>query len=295
MSRIQGVYAAVPTPLTADASKVDIENIYKQVDRLVDAGIHGVVTTGTTGEFPALTTEEHKSVIKGYVDAAKGRIPVVAGIGSNSTQHAIEMAQYSEKVGVVACMIVPPFYDPLSFKALYQFYEDVCGSINIPVMYYNLPGATGIHLTADQLRELGNIKGFDYMKDTSGNAKEHADMLTNPSGKITAFNGWDTLTFFAMAHGAEACVWGVASVVPKECVELWNALAVEKNLEKGRELWKYLWQVSDYLESVNYPAGIKAGCELIGCPAGPVRRPTLPLEKEEVERFKKILNQRKYK
>lgn len=295
MTKLQGILAAVPTPFTADASKVDLPNIAKQVERFVDAGLHGLVTTGTTGEFTTLEDDEYKSVIKAYVDAAKGRIPIVAGVGCNSTKKAIEMCQYSEKVGATAVMVVPPFYDPLSFKALYKFYEDVCGSISIPLMYYNLPGATGVHLTADQIRELGQIKGFDYMKDTSGNAKELADLLTNPVDNFTAFNGWDTLTYFAMSHGAQAGVWGVASVVPKECVELWNTLAVKKDLEKAREQWKFLWKVSDFLEGVNYPAGIKAGMEIVGSPAGPLRLPTLPLEKEEIERFTKILSERKYK
>lgn len=292
--KIEGIIAAVPTPLTADAKAVDLENIKAQVERLAEAGIHGIVTTGTTGEFPALSLEEHKSVIKAYVDAVAGRFPVIAGLGFNSTQLAIEMAQYSEKVGADACMIVPPFYDPLPFKALYKFFEDVCGSISIPVMYYNLPGATGVHLTAEQFRELSKIKGFDYMKDTSGNAKELADLLTNPPDGLQPFNVWDTLTFFAMSHGARASVWGVASIVPKECVELWNTFTKEKNLEKAREQWKFLWEVSDFLESVCYPTGIKAGLEIIGHPAGPVRAPTLPLEQKDYDRLKKILSKRKY-
>lgn len=294
MTKLQGIFAAVPTPLTSDASGIDLPNIAKQVDRLADAGIHGIVTTGTTGEFPALTTEEHKNTIKTYIDEAKGRFLVIAGLGSNSTKHAIEMAQFSEKAGAAAVMVVPPFYDPLSFKALYKFYEDVCGAISIPLMYYNLPGATGVHLTADQIRKLGDIKGFDYMKDTSGNAKEHADLLTNPSDNITCLNGWDTLTFFSMCHGAEAGVWGAASIVPKECVELWETIAKEKNIDKAREQWKFLWEVSDFLESVNYAAGIKAGLDIIGQSAGPLRLPTLPLEKEETEKFAKILEKRKY-
>lgn len=295
MTKFQGIFAAVPTPFTAGAEAVDIPNIAKQVERLADAGIHGIVTTGTTGEFPALTTKEHQSVIKGYIDAVKGRFPVIAGLGSNSTQHAIEMAKFSEEAGAEAVMLVPPFYDPLPFKALYKFYEDVCGSISIPVMYYNLPGATGVHLTADQIRQLAEIKGFDYLKDTSGNAKELVDLLTNHSSKITAFNGWDTLTFLALSHGAQASVWGVASVVPKECVELYNTFTKEKNLEKAREQWDFLWKVSDFLESVNYPSGIKAGLDIIGQSAGPVRLPTLPLENEEIEKFAKILEERKYK
>lgn len=295
MTKIQGIIAAVPTPLTADAKEIDIPNISKQVERLVEAGIHGIVTTGTTGELPSLTHEELKNTIKAYVDAVKGRFPVVAGIGSNITKDAIELAQFAEKTGAAAVMVVPPFYDPLSFKALYKFYEDVCGSISIPVMYYNLPGATGVHLTANQLRQLSDIKGLDYIKDTSGNAKELADLLTNPSDKVAAFNGWDTLTFFAMSHGAEAAVWGVASLAPKECVEFWDTFTKEKNLDKAREQWKFLWEISDALESINYPAGIKAGLDIIGQSAGPVRLPSLPLEKEEIENFTKILGKRKYK
>ncbi|PSK41657.1 dihydrodipicolinate synthase [Candidozyma pseudohaemuli] len=292
--KIHGIIAAVVTPMTADAQSVDLDNIKPQVDRLAEAGIHGIVTTGTTGEFPSLSLEEHKNVIKAYIDAAKGRFPVIAGLGFNSTKLAIEMAQFSESAGASACMIVPPFYDPLPFKALYKFYEDVCGSISIPVMYYNLPGATGVHLTAAQFRELSKIKGFDYMKDTSGNAKELADLLTHPPADLEPFNGWDTLTFFAMAHGAKASVWGVASVVPKECVELWNTFTKEKDIEKAREQWKFLWEMSDFFESVCYPAAVKAGLEIVGHSAGPVRAPTLALEKKEHEKLAEILMKRKY-
>ncbi|CAN6674765.1 hypothetical protein TRVA0_064S00276 [Trichomonascus vanleenenianus] len=293
--KLEGIIAAVPTPFTADGNEIDIPTIAKQVDRLAEAGVHGIVTTGTTGEFPALTIEEHKAVIKANIDAAKGRFPVIAGIGCNSTKLAIEMVQFSEKSGAAAVMVVPPFYDPLSFKALYKFYEDVCSSISIPLMYYNLPGATGIHLTADQMRELGKIKGLDYIKDTSGNAKELADVLTNPTKDFLAFNGWDTLSFFALTHGAKGNVFGVASIVPKECVELWNTLVVEKDLERAREQWKFIWEICSYLEEVSYPAGVKAGLDLLGHSVGPVRAPLLPLEQKNIDRFAEILAKRKFK
>jgi 4-hydroxy-tetrahydrodipicolinate synthase len=293
--KLEGIIAAVPTPLTADTLDIDIPTIYKLVDRLIESGIHGIVTTGTTGEFPALTVEEQKTAIKAYVDAAKQRINIIAGIGCNSTRQAIEMVQYAENQGVTACMVVPPFYDPLSFKALYKFYEDVCCSISIPVMYYNLPGATGIHLSASQIRKLGEIKNLDYLKDTSGNAKEHADLQTNQPSNITIFNGWDTLTFFSLAHGSTGIVFGVATLVPKECLELWKTMVVDKDLEKAREHWKFLWELSDFLEGVSYPAGIKAGLDILGVSAGPVRPPTLPLEDEEIARLQKILAKRKFK
>lgn len=292
--KLTGIIAAVPTPLSADAKVVDLAKIPAIVERLVEGGIHGVVTTGTTGEFPALTPDEIKSVIKAYVDAAKGRISVVAGFGFNSTDAAIDMAQYAEKAGADAIMMVPPYYEPLPFDTIYTFFEDVLGSINIPLMYYNLPGATGVHLTADQLRKLGEIKGFDYLKDTAGNAGEQVDLLTNPSSNIACFNGYDTMAFSAFALGAEAGIWGVASIIPKECAEFYQAFQ-EKDLNKAREQWKYLWEMCNILEAGSYPAGIKAGFEIIGQPVGPLRRPNLPLKKENYDELAEILSRRKYK
>lgn len=290
-----GIIAAVPTPFTADGSQVDVDNIHAQVERLVKAGIHGVVTTGTTGEFPALTPDEHKLVVKTYVEAARGRIPVVAGVGANSTRAAIDFVQHAQSVGAAAVMVVPPFYDPLDFDSLVAFYKDVTASIDIPLMYYNLPHATGVHLKADEIRTLGSIKGLDYLKDTSGNAKEQVDLLTNPPADVTVFNGWDTLTFSSMALGAKGGVWGVASIVPDEAAEFWETFAVKGDLVKAREQWKFLWAVSSFLESVNYAAGIKAGLDIVGFPAGPTRAPTQGLGSKDIERFRQILAQRKHK
>lgn len=292
--KIEGILAAVPTPLTADGKALDLENIKRQTERYIKGGIHGIVTTGTTGEFPALSVEEQKQVIKAYINAAEGRITVVSGIGCTSTEMAIEMVQFAENSGADAVMVVPPYYDPLAWKELYQFYEDVCGSINIPLIYYNLPHATGVKLDANQLRELGKIKNFDYLKDTSGNAKELTDLLTNPVEGLTAFCGWDTLTFFALAGGAEAIVWGVASIVPRECVDLWDAFQA-KDLDKARRLWKFLWEVSDFMEQGSYPVGIKTGHEIICESVGPVRKPNLPLSEEAYAKITTILAKRVYK
>lgn len=295
MSKLQGIFAAVPTPFTGDGEDLDLPFIAKEVDRLYEGGIQGIVTTGTTGEFPTLSTEEHKSVIKAYVEAATGKFKVVAGIGSNSTKHAIEMVQYAQEVGADAVMVVPPFYDPLPFDALFKYYEDVCGSIKIPLMYYHLPGATGVPLTAEQIRKLATIEGFDYMKDTSGNAVEHTDLLTHQSTTFTLFNGYDTLTFSSLAHGSRGSIWGVASIVPKECSEFFNTLVVEKDIEKAREQWKFLWEISSFLEANCYPAGIKTAHDILGYSAGPLRLPTLPLSEEATKALTKILEKRKFK
>jgi dihydrodipicolinate synthase/N-acetylneuraminate lyase len=286
---LRGILVAVTTPFTADASAVDEEVLASQVDRLVGAGVHGLVPCGTTGEFTTLSPEEYRRVIELYVNAAAGRVPVVAGVGSLSTAGAIDLAQHAERVGADAVMLVPPFYDPLDFGMLKVFLTAVAESITLPIVYYNVPGATGIRLTADQIAELGEIDGVDYLKDTSGDAVTLADLLASRGDRIKAFNGWDTLTFFGLASGAEASVWGTAGVVPELAVQLWETLAERGDLVKARELWQDLWAISDFLESVNYVAGIKAGLELIGHPAGPARAPIQPLPQVERERFAAIL------
>lgn len=286
---LRGILVAVTTPFTADASAVDEQVLASQVDRLVGAGVHGLVPCGTTGEFTTLSPEEYRRVIELYVTAAAGRVPVVAGIGALSTAGAIDLARHAERVGADAIMLVPPFYDPLDFGMLTAFLTAVAESITLPIVYYNVPGATGIRLSADQIAELGDIDGVDYLKDTSGDAVTLADLLASRGDKIKAFNGWDTLTFFGLASGAEASVWGTAGVVPELAVQLWETLAERGDLPKARELWQDLWAISDFLESVNYVAGIKAGLELIGHPAGPARLPIQPLPPAERERFAAIL------
>ena len=226
--QLKGILAAVTTPFTADASAVDEPVLAAQVDRLVGAGIHGLVPCGTTGEFTTLSPAEYRRVIELYVASTAGRVPVVAGIGALSTAEAISLAQHAEQVGADAIMLVPPFYDPLDFDTLKIFLASVAASISLPIVYYNVPGATGVRLDAGQLAELGEIDGIDYLKDTSGDAVTLADLLVNRTDKIKAFNGWDTLTFFGVASGAEASIWGTAGVVPELAVEFWNTLA-----EKG--------------------------------------------------------------
>ncbi|HEY5224489.1 MAG TPA: dihydrodipicolinate synthase family protein [Microbacteriaceae bacterium] len=286
---LHGILAAVATPFTPDGAAVDEETLRDQVDRLIAAGIHGLVPTGSTGEFAALSPQEYRRVIELYVQAAAGRVPVAPGIGSLTTAGAIDLAMHAETVGADAVMLVPPFYDPLSFESLKAFLHDVAAAITLPIVYYNIPANTGLKLTSTQLAELGEIDGVDYLKDTSGDAVALAELLAVRSGQIKAFNGWDTLTFFGIASGAEASVWGAAGVVPELAVDLWNVLAGQKDLARARELWKPLWELSDFLESGSYVAGIKAALEIVGHPAGPARLPVQPLSASERARLTGIL------
>ena len=286
---LHGILAAVTTPFTPDAEAVDEHTLADQADRLIRAGIHGLVTTGSTGEFSTLTAAEHRFVIQAYVDAADHRVPVVAGVGALSTRTAVDLAQHAEGVGADAIMLLPPFYGGVDLGTLRAFLTAVAEAITIPIVYYNIPSATGTRLTAREIADLAEIPGVDYLKDTSGDAVALTELLTAHADRIQAFNGWDTLTFYGLAAGARASVWGAAGVVPELAVQLWDTLAVKGDLGVAREQWKHLWAISDFLESVDYVAGVKTGLDLIGHPAGPARPPVQPLPAHERDRFARIL------
>jgi 4-hydroxy-tetrahydrodipicolinate synthase len=279
-----GVLPALITPFTEDGSAIDTQALAANVERLVAAGVGGLVPGGSTGEFTTLSHAERRQLTEATVDAAAGRVPVVAGTGALSTRETVELSVHAERAGAVAVMVVPPFYDPLPWRELLAHYTAVADAIDIPIMYYNLPSATGVTLTAEQLRALP----IDSLKDTGGDATAATELIQTDGP--TLLNGYDTQTFAALAAGARAVVWGVASIVPKPCVELHRLLIDDIDLPAARELWARLWPLCRFLESVSYPAAVKAGCALVGDATGPVRAPLLPLEDAAARELAEVID-----
>ena len=287
-TELRGILVAVATPMTSDTA-VDEEELARHVDWLIGHGIHGLVPTGSTGEFTTLTPDEHKLVIDIVVQAAGGRVPVFPGTGSISTALAVELSRHAVAAGADGVMVVPPFYDPPDAGMLRAYLQDISDAIDVPILYYNIPGVTGVRLSAEELAALAEIDGVRYLKDTSGDAVALTELLMRHDDRITAFNGWDSLTFLGLALGAKGSVWGAANIIPGLAVQLWETVAVHGDLEEGRRLWRQIWPICDFLEAHNYVAGVKAGMELVGRSAGPARRPVLPLSASEVETFAHIL------
>ena len=273
MSDFHGVLPALITPFTEDGSAIDGAGLAANVERLIAAGVGGLVPGGSTGEFTTLSHAERRELIELTVSAAAGRVPVVAGTGALSTAETVELSVHAERAGAAAVMVVPPFYDALSWRELLAHYAAVAQAISIPIMYYNLPSATGVTLTLEQFRELP----VTCLKDTGGDATAATELIQAADGP-TLLNGWDTLTFAALAAGVRAVVWGTASIVPEQCVQLHRLLIDEIDLPAARELWSRLWPLCSFLESQSYPAAVKAACALVGDTTGPTRAPLLPLD-----------------
>src|SRR4051812_5130854 len=238
-----GVLPALITPFTAGGDTIDTQSLSATVERLFRGGVNGLVPGGSTGEFTTLTNAERRQLIETTVEAAAGRVPVVAGTGALSTRETVELSVHAEQAGAAAVMVVPPFYDAPQWRELQAHYAAVADAIEIPIMYYNLPSATGVTLTAEQLRRLP----VSSLKDTGGDATAATELIQ--TGGPTLLNGWDTQTFPALAQGVRAVVWGVASIVPEQCVELHRLLIDEFDLPAARKLWARLWPLCAYLES----------------------------------------------
>jgi 4-hydroxy-tetrahydrodipicolinate synthase len=269
-----GVLPALITPFINDGSAIDGDALAANVERLIGAGVGGVVPGGSTGEFVTLTNAERRQLVEATVEAAAGRVPVVAGTSALSTRETVELSVHAEEAGAAAVMVAPPFYEPLSWRELSAHFAAVAEAITIPIMYYNLPAATGVRLTAAQLRELQGV-GVTCLKDSGGDAIAATELIQTDGP--TLLNGMDTLTFAALAAGVEAVVWGAASILPEQCVALHRLLVDDGDLAAGRELWARLWPLCHFLEGQSYAAAVKTACQLAGWITGPVRAPLLPL------------------
>ena len=285
---LKGILVALVTPFTDDGKAVHEERLQAHINRMIEAGIHGLVPGGTTGEFTAMTLDERKHVTELCIKYADGRVPVVAGVGALSTQECVDLAKHAAKAGAAALMVVPPFYDPVNYEQLRELMKEVHEESGLSIMFYNIPSASGITLSPAELASLSEV-GVHYMKDTSGNAPALTELLFELDDKITAFNGWDTLTFYGLAAGAKGSVWGATNIIPELSVELWNKLAVQKDLEGARELWRKIFPVCKFLESHNYPSAVKTGMELRGWETGGLRKPFALLKKELTDELATVL------
>ncbi|OGE53772.1 hypothetical protein PENARI_c007G07670 [Penicillium arizonense] len=288
MASLGGIMVALITPFTDDRTKIDEARLQTHIEHLVNAGCHGLVPGGSTGEFTTLSLAERKQLTELCVKFAAGRVPVIAGTGSTSTDEAVELSVHAAKAGAAATMVVPPFYDPVNLEQLHEMLNEIYTSSGLPIVFYNIPSASGLTLSPAEIAGLSKV-GVKYLKDTSGNAPALTELIFGLSDQITAFNGWDTLTFYGLAAGAPGGVWGAANIIPELAVELWDAVSVKGDLKRGREIWAKAWPICKFLESHNYAAAVKTGCELIGQPTGGLRKPFSLLSPDLTAELKQLL------
>jgi 4-hydroxy-tetrahydrodipicolinate synthase len=286
---ISGLLSALITPFQPDEG-LDEAALRELTERTIAGGIHGLVPCGSTGEFAALTDDERRRVVEIVVDQAAGRVPVIAHVGAMTTRAAVSLAQHAQSAGASGLLAVSPYYEPLTVPETKSYFRAIADSVSVPVVLYNLPVATGVKLTPEDLADLAQRSGnITHVKDTTGDFSQAARLIHEYGDLIKVFVGWDPLYFASLAEGATGSILGAANFLTPQLVEVHDAVRAGE-LAVGRAVWNRIYPLMEFLVSQGgYVAAVRAALAATGYPAGPARAPMAPLEEESVATLERLL------
>lgn len=285
---LRGVLTALAIPFDAD-EQLDVPALHRVVDRSIEGGVHGVVAGGSTGEFATMSPDERIRMVEEVTAHVAGRVPVIAQTGAVTTAEAIRQSKAAERAGADVLMIVTPYYETLSLDETTAYLRDVVDKVELPIMLYNIPGATGVNLDPDTIGTLADeFEHVRYVKDSSANWEQGLRLIHHHGDRIGTFIGWDVYLYSALAEGAAGVMAGTANVVPAEIVAVYDAVAAG-DLAGALTQWKRLYPVIDSMIAGDFIPAVKAGLDLQGVPAGVPRRPMAPLAPDAREQLRSAL------
>ncbi len=255
---------------------------------LVEQGSTGLVVSGTTGESPTLSREEKLELFSSVVEAVKGKAAVIAGTGSNSTAEAKSLTGEAVHKGADAVLVVTPYYNKPTQEGLYRHFRSVAEETSLPVMLYNVPGRTGVNMSADTVLRLAEVKNIVALKEAGGDLEQAAEICAGAPQGFTVYSGDDALTLPMLSVGAVGVV-SVASHLVGPQIAAMIDLFMQGRVAEATKLHLALLPVFQGLFMVSNPIPVKAALKLIGIDAGIPRLPLLPLEGETLERLQKLL------
>ncbi|MDA8095395.1 MAG: 4-hydroxy-tetrahydrodipicolinate synthase [Betaproteobacteria bacterium] len=272
---LKGSLVAVVTPMHPDGS-LDLEGMRRLVDFHVDAGTDGIVVVGTTGESPTVDFEEHCRLIEVVVQHARGRIPVIAGTGANSTREAIELTGCAKARGADFGLSVVPYYNKPTQEGLYRHFKAIAEAHDLPLILYNVPGRTACDLTNETVLRLAQIPNVVGIKDATGNMERGADLLRRAPQDFAVFSGDDASSLALMLLGGHGTVSVTANVAPRLMHEMCEA-AFSGQLETAKAINERLLELHQKLFVEANPIPVKWALEQMGLIGGGIRLPLTPL------------------
>jgi 1-pyrroline-4-hydroxy-2-carboxylate deaminase len=286
---MKGVYAAIVTHFDADLA-VDHDAVAAEVNRLIGAGIHGILPNGTVGEGGSLSREERRAVIETSVSAAAGQAPVCAGVSAATAEQAAEYARDARRAGAESVMSLPPLLYRADRRELIEFFGAIVRAADLPLMIYNNPMSSGSDLEPELLADLvREVPGIVALKETSGDARRIAH-LVNLCPEVDVMVGGDDWALEGFSAGAAGWVSGVADVFPAESVRLWD-LCQAAELGEARSLYADLLPLARLDMTPKLVQYFKAALDELGIGGGPCRPPRLPLTDEEPEALREAVAQ----
>lgn len=266
----KGSFPALVTPFTN--GELDLETLKKLVEWHIGEGSNGLVPVGTTGESPTLTHEEHELVVAEVVRAAAGRVPVIAGAGSNNTVEAIRFAQYAEKVGADAILVVTPYYNKPTQRGLIAHFTAIHDCCTLPIIIYNIPGRSVVDMTPETMGELAKLQRIVGVKDATGDLSRVPQQRITCGNDFVQLSGEDATALGFNAHGGVGCISVTANVAPRLCAEF-QAATLEGDYAKALELQDKLMPLHQAVFAEPGLVGAKYGMARLGLCSEEVRLP----------------------
>jgi len=286
-----GIHIPIITPFKDDYS-IDEDGLRRLVDYCIEEQkADGLVPCGTTGESPTLSHAEHQRVIEIVIEAAAGRVPVIAGTGSNSTREAIDMTKHAEQAGAAASLQVCPYYNKPEQHGLMAHFEAIAKSTSLPLILYNIPGRTGRLIEWKTLVELAKIENIVGVKDAAANINQSMALLAvtrTLSKKFYVLSGEDALTYPLLCLGGDGAIAAVAHVIGKELHEMMQAMA-RGDYKAAQDIHFRTLDMVNALFIETNPVPVKAALKMMGQPAGTLRLPLVPMWPETHEHLRKCL------
>ena len=279
-----GSYVALVTPFRN--GEVDVERLEELVEYHVVAGTHGLVPCGTTGESATMSHDEHELVIRTAVRMADGRIPVLAGTGSNSTAEAIRLTRFARDVGADGALLITPYYNKPTQQGLKRHYEEVAREVDLPVVLYNVPSRTGVNMLPATVIELSRLENIVGIKEASGSIDQTVEILRETD--LVVLSGDDSLTLALMAVGAKGVISVAANVVPKLLVDLVD-LATAGEYSAARELHYRLFPLFKALFLETNPIPVKAALAIQGRVGPEIRLPLVEMSEAHLRELEKAM------
>ncbi|MCC6948320.1 MAG: 4-hydroxy-tetrahydrodipicolinate synthase [Bradyrhizobiaceae bacterium] len=273
-SMFRGSFTALVTPFKNGG--LDERAFRDLVEWQIAEGTDGLVPVGTTGESPTLSHEEHHKVVEWCVDQAKGRVPVIAGAGSNSTTEAIDLARHAEKAGANAVLVVTPYYNKPTQDGLYRHYKAINEAIGIPIFIYNIPGRSVVDMSVDTMAKLAGLKNIVGVKDATAKLERVSQQRAACGKDFIQLSGEDATALGFNAHGGQGCISVTSNVAPRLCAEFQDA-CLAGDYAKALTLQDRLMPLHTNLFIESNPAPAKYALSLLGKCAELCRLPLAPL------------------
>ncbi len=282
----KGTYTALITPFSN--GKLDLNAYEKIINRQIEAGISGLVPSGTTGESPTLSHDEHNDVIRTCVELAKGKVKIIAGTGSNSTTEAIYMTKHAEKVGADAALIVAPYYNKPSQRGLYEHFKSIHDNTNIPIILYNIPGRSVVNIDLELMANLAKLPRIIGVKDATADLTLPQKIKNLIGNDFVQLSGEDGSAIEYNKQGGVGVISVTANIVPELCVAQQNAFFAN-DLTKADNITKKLAEINEVLFCETNPMPVKFAAELLGLCKGELRLPLIEVEGRSQEKIKRAL------